>query len=51
MTHPHRRQPNALKNSASESFFPALTTERVSRKIYRTRDEVRADLFDYIKRT
>jgi len=50
MTHPHRRQPYALKNSASESFFSSLKTERVSRRIYRTRDEARADVFDYIER-
>jgi putative transposase len=33
-----------------ESFFPTLKTERVKRKTYRTRDEARADVFDYIER-
>jgi putative transposase len=27
-----------------------MKTERVSRKIYRTRDDARADVFDYIER-
>lgn len=37
-------------NSAMESFFSSLKTERVARKVYRSRDEVRADVFDYIER-
>ncbi len=37
-------------NSAMESFFSTLKTERVARKVYRTRDEIRADVFDYIER-
>jgi putative transposase len=35
-------------NAAMESFFSSLKLERVSRRRYRTRDEARADLFDYI---
>jgi putative transposase len=31
-------------NAAVESFFSSMKTERVSRKIYRTRDEARADV-------
>ena len=27
-----------------------LKTERTARKVYRTRDETRADVFDYIER-
>jgi putative transposase len=27
-----------------------LKTERLARKVYRTRDEVRADVFDYVER-
>ncbi len=34
-------------NVAVNSFFSSMKTERSSRKIYRTRDEARADLFDY----
>jgi len=37
-------------NSAMESFFSSMKTERVARKVYRTRDEARADVFDYIER-
>jgi putative transposase len=33
-----------------ESFFSSLKTERVGRKVYRSRDEARADVFDYIER-
>ena len=31
-----------------ESFFSSLKTERTGRKTYRTRDEAKADVFDYI---
>jgi putative transposase len=37
-------------NSAMESFFSSMKTERIARKVYRTRDEARADVFDYIER-
>jgi putative transposase len=37
-------------NSAMESFFSSMKTERIARKVYRTRDEVKADVFDYIER-
>lgn len=33
-----------------ESFFSCLKTERTSRKVYRTREEARSDVFDYIER-
>ena len=36
-------------NSAMESFFSSLKTERTARKVYRTRDEARADVFNYIE--
>src|SRR6185437_8774063 len=36
--------------SAMESFFSSLKTERIARKVYRTRDEARADVFDYVER-
>jgi putative transposase len=44
------RQGDVWDNSAMESFFSTLKTERVNRKIYRTRDEARADVFDYVER-
>jgi putative transposase len=37
-------------NAAMESFFSSLKIERTSRRIYRTRDQARADVFDYIER-
>ena len=37
-------------NAAMESFFSSLKTERTARKIYRTRNEARADVFDCIER-
>ncbi|MBY0364113.1 MAG: IS3 family transposase [Phreatobacter sp.] len=44
------RAGNVWDNSAMESFFSSLKTERTARKVYRTRDEARADVFDYIER-
>ena len=32
-----------------ESFFSSLKTERTARKVYRARDEAKADVFDYIE--
>lgn len=37
-------------NAACEGFFGMLKRERVRHLSYRTRDEARADLFDYIER-
>ena len=44
------RSGNVWDNAAMESFFSSLKVERVARKIYRTRDQARADVFDYIER-
>ena len=33
-----------------ESFFSSQKTERAAPKVYRTRDEARADVFDFIER-
>ena len=33
-----------------ESFSSSLKTERIARETYRTRDEAKADVFDYIER-
>jgi putative transposase len=44
------RRGNCWDNAAMESFFSTLKTERLSRKIYRTRDDLREDVFDYIER-
>lgn len=37
-------------NSAMESFFSSLKTERTAREVYRTREQVRSVVFDYIER-
>ena len=37
-------------NSAMESFFSSLKTERTASKVYRTREQARSDVFDYIER-
>lgn len=44
------RSGNCWDNAAMESFFSSLKTERTARKTYRTRDEAKADVFDYIER-
>jgi transposase InsO family protein len=36
--------------AAMESFFSSLKTERIGRKVYRTRPAARADVFDCIER-
>ena len=43
------RSGNVWDNAAMESFFSSLKTERTARRTYRTRDEARADVFDYIE--
>ena len=37
-------------NAVMESFYSRMKDDRVSRRRYRTRDEARADIFDYIER-
>jgi putative transposase len=44
------RAGNVWDNAVMESFFSSLKTERTARKTYRTRDEAKADVFDYIER-
>ena len=44
------RSGNVRDNAAMESFFCSLKTERIARKTYRTRNQARADVFDYIVR-
>jgi putative transposase len=44
------RSGNCWDNAAMESFFSSLKIERVRRKVYRSRDQARADVFDYIER-
>jgi putative transposase len=44
------RAGNVRDNSAMESFFSSLKTERTAHKVYRARDEARADVFHFIER-
>mgnify|MGYP003345433565 CR=1 FL=1 len=44
------RAGNVWDNAAMESFFSSLKTERTARKVYRTRDQAKSDVFDYIER-
>ena len=44
------RRGDCWDNAAMESFFSSLKTERTSRQRYATRDQARADVFDYIER-
>ncbi len=43
------RRGNCFDNAVAESFFSSLQKERVRRRIYPTREEGRADVFDYIE--
>jgi len=43
------RKGNCYDNAAKESFFHTLKTELVNHERYRTRDEARASVFDYIE--
>ena len=43
------RRGNCHDNAAAESFFSLLKTERIKRKIYKTRNDDRAETFNYIK--
>jgi len=43
------RSGNVWDNAAMESFFSSLKTERIRKKVYRTRAQAKADVFDYIE--
>tara|TARA_B110001452_G_scaffold177938_1_gene149289 strand:- start:21 stop:845 length:825 start_codon:yes stop_codon:yes gene_type:complete len=43
------RRGNCHDNAVAESFFSLLKTERIKRKIYKTRSEARAEIFNYIE--
>ncbi len=44
------RRGDVWDNSAMEAFFSSLKIERVHRRVYSTRQEAKADLFDYVER-
>lgn len=41
------RRGNCWDNAVAESFFSSLKKERIRKRIYKTRDLARADIFDY----
>jgi putative transposase len=43
------RRGNCHDNAVAESFFNLLKRERIRRRTYRTREEARQDVFDYIE--
>ncbi len=45
----HERQGQLLRQCCRREFLWATERERVNRVLYRTRDEARADVFDYIE--
>jgi putative transposase len=42
------RSANVWDNAALESLFPSIKTERIARKVYRTRDAALAEIFNRI---
>lgn len=49
LEHSMSRRGNCHDNAVVESFFNLLKRERIRRKTYKTRDEARQDVFDYIE--
>jgi putative transposase len=49
LEHSMSRRGNCHDNAVAESFFNLLKRERIRRKTYRTREEARQDVFDYIE--
>lgn len=43
------RRGNCWDNAVAESFFSSLKKERVKKRIYKTRDLARSDIFEYIE--
>lgn len=49
LEHSMSRRGNCHDNAVAESFFNLIKRERIRRKIYRSREEARQDVFDYIE--
>lgn len=43
------RRDNCYDNAVVESFFSSLKKERIKRRIFASRQEARAEVFDYIE--
>ena len=49
LEHSMSRRGNCHDNAVAESFFNLLKRERIRRRVYKTRDYARQDVFDYIE--
>lgn len=49
LEHSMSRRGNCHDNALAESFFNLLKRERIRRKTYKTREDARSDVFDYIE--
>jgi len=49
LEHSMSRRGNCHDNAVAESFFNLLKRERIRRRIYKSREEARRDVFDYIE--
>ena len=49
LVHSMSRRGNCHDNAVAESFFNLLKRERIRRRVYRSRDEAREDVLDYIE--
>ena len=49
LTQSMSRRGNCWDNAVAESFFNMLKRERIRRRKYKTREEARQDVFDYIE--
>ena len=49
LEHSMSRRGNCHDNAVGESFFSSLKRERIRRRTYRTREEARQDVFDYVE--
>lgn len=49
LEHSMSRRGNCHDNAVAESFFNLLKRERIRRRTYKTRDDARQDVFDYIE--
>jgi putative transposase len=43
------RRSNCWDNAVPESFFGSLKKERIKKRVYKTRELAKADIFDYIE--
>jgi putative transposase len=49
LEHSMSRRGNCYDNAVAESFFNLLKRDRIRRRTYKTREDARSDVFDYIE--